>query len=40
MIEIGGVNVLVAFPAGLPSCISPCALALAPIVGGNLAGRI
>lgn len=36
--EIGGVNVLVAFLAGLVSCISPCVLPLAPIYAGNLAG--
>ena len=36
--EIGGVNVLVAFLAGLVSCISPCVLPLAPIYVGNLAG--
>ena len=38
MLEIGGVNVLVAFLAGLLSCISPCVLPLAPIFAGNLAG--
>src|SRR5712692_5629465 len=36
--EIGGVNLLVAFLAGLVSCISPCVLPLAPIYVGNLAG--
>ncbi|MGE3599610.1 MAG: cytochrome c biogenesis CcdA family protein [Dehalococcoidia bacterium] len=41
--EIGGVNVLVAFLAGLVSCISPCVLPLAPIyvsslVGGSVGG--
>lgn len=36
--EIGGVNVLVAFVAGMVSCISPCVLPLAPIYIGNLAG--
>jgi cytochrome c-type biogenesis protein len=38
MIEVGGVNVLVAFVAGLVSCISPCVLPLAPVYIGNLAG--
>jgi cytochrome c-type biogenesis protein len=38
MVEIGGVNLLVAFLAGLVSCISPCVLPLAPIYLGNLAG--
>jgi cytochrome c-type biogenesis protein len=36
--EIGGVNVLVAFLAGLVSCISPCVLPLAPVYMGSLAG--
>ncbi len=36
--EVGGVNVLVAFLAGLVSCISPCVLPLAPIYVSNLAG--
>lgn len=36
--EIGGINVLVAFLAGLVSCISPCVLPLAPIYAGNLVG--
>lgn len=36
--EVGGVDVLVAFLAGLVSCISPCVLPLAPIYAGNLAG--
>ena len=34
----GGVNILVAFLAGLVSCISPCVLPLAPIYIGSLAG--
>lgn len=38
MIEIGGINVLVAFLAGLVSCISPCVLPLAPIYVSSLAG--
>lgn len=38
MVEIGGVNVLVAFLAGLVSCISPCVLPLAPVYIGSLAG--
>lgn len=38
MIEIGGVNVLVAFLAGVLSCISPCVLPLAPVFAGNVAG--
>lgn len=36
--EIGGINVLIAFLAGLVSCISPCVLPLAPIYVGSLAG--
>lgn len=36
--EIGGVNLTVAFLAGLVSCISPCVLPLAPLYAGNLAG--
>jgi cytochrome c-type biogenesis protein len=36
--QIGGVNILVAFLAGLVSCVSPCVLPLAPIYIGNLAG--
>lgn len=36
--EIGGVNVLIAFLAGVVSCISPCVLPLAPIYISNLAG--
>ncbi|MGI8550477.1 MAG: cytochrome c biogenesis CcdA family protein [Dehalococcoidia bacterium] len=36
--QIGGINLLVAFLAGLVSCISPCVLPLAPIYVGNLAG--
>lgn len=38
MAEIGGVNVMVAFLAGVVSCISPCVLPLAPLYIGNLAG--
>ncbi|MCL6556847.1 MAG: cytochrome c biogenesis protein CcdA [Burkholderiales bacterium] len=37
MIEVGGVSVLVAFLAGLVSCLSPCVLPLAPVYAGNLA---
>ena len=36
--QVGGVNVLVAFLAGMVSCISPCVLPLAPVYLGNLAG--
>jgi cytochrome c-type biogenesis protein len=36
--EIGGVNLLVAFAAGLVSCVSPCVLPLAPLYVGNLVG--
>lgn len=36
--EIGGVNLAIAFLAGLVSCISPCVLPLAPIFAGNLVG--
>lgn len=36
--QLGGVNLIVAFLAGLVSCISPCVLPLAPIYVGNLAG--
>lgn len=36
--EVGGVNVLVAFLAGVVSCLSPCVLPLAPVYLGNLAG--
>lgn len=36
--EIGGVNLMLAFLAGLVSCISPCVLPLAPLYAGNLAG--
>lgn len=36
--EIAGVNVLIAFVAGLVSCISPCVLPLAPVYVGSLAG--
>ncbi len=36
--QIAGVNVLVAFLAGLVSCISPCVLPLAPVYVGSLAG--
>ena len=38
MTEIGGVNVLVAFLAGLLSCLSPCVLPLAPIYAATIAG--
>lgn len=38
MIEIGGVSVLVAFLAGVVSCLSPCVLPLAPIYAANLTG--
>ncbi|MHB8573950.1 MAG: cytochrome c biogenesis CcdA family protein [Dehalococcoidia bacterium] len=37
--ELAGVNVLVAFAAGLLSCISPCVLPLAPVYVGSLAGN-
>lgn len=36
--EFGGVNLTVAFLAGLVSCISPCVLPLAPLYVGNVAG--
>lgn len=36
MIEVGGVNVLVAFLAGLVSCLSPCVLPLAPIYAASV----
>ncbi len=36
---IAGVNVLLAFLAGLVSCISPCVLPLAPAYVGSLAGN-
>ena len=36
--EIGGVNLAIAFLAGAVSCISPCVLPLAPIFAGSLAG--
>lgn len=36
--EIGGVNVLIAFLAGLVSCVSPCVLPLAPIYAASLTG--
>lgn len=36
--EIGGVSVMVAFLAGLASCISPCVLPLAPLYAGTIAG--
>ena len=37
--ELAGVNILVAFLAGLVSCISPCVLPLAPVYVGSLAGN-
>ena len=37
--ELAGVNVVVAFLAGLVSCISPCVLPLAPVYVGSLAGN-
>ena len=36
--ELGGVNLAIAFLAGAVSCISPCVLPLAPIFAGNLLG--
>ena len=36
--QIGGINLVIAFVAGLVSCISPCVLPLAPIYISNLAG--
>lgn len=36
--EIGGVNLMVAFLAGLVSCISPCVLPLVPLYVSNLGG--
>lgn len=36
--EVGGVNILVAFLAGLVSCVSPCVLPLAPICMSSLVG--
>lgn len=36
--EIGGVNLMVAFLAGLVSCISPCVLPIAPLYISNLTG--
>lgn len=36
--EIGGVNLMVAFLAGLVSCISPCVLPIAPLYVSNLTG--
>lgn len=38
VVEIGGVNVLVAFLAGIVSCISPCVLPLAPVYAASVAG--
>lgn len=38
--EIGGVNLMVAFLAGLVSCISPCVLPIAPLYASNLAGGL
>lgn len=38
MLEVGGVSLLLAFLAGLVSCISPCVLPLAPIYVSSLAG--
>jgi cytochrome c-type biogenesis protein len=38
-VQLAGVNVLVAFLAGLVSCISPCVLPLAPVYMGSLAGN-
>ena len=37
--ELGGVNILVAFLAGIVSCASPCVLPLAPLYIGSLAGE-
>lgn len=37
--EIGGVNLLLAFLAGLVSCVSPCVLPLAPIYMSSLVGE-
>jgi cytochrome c-type biogenesis protein len=37
-LEIGGVNVFVAFAAGLLSCLSPCVLPLVPAYLGYLTG--
>jgi cytochrome c-type biogenesis protein len=37
--QLAGVNILVAFLAGLVSCISPCVLPLAPVYIGSLAGN-
>src|SRR3989442_10193527 len=37
-LEIGGVNVFVAFVAGLLSCLSPCVLPLVPAYLGYLTG--
>src|SRR5258708_38101621 len=37
--ELAGVNVLVAFLAGLVACISPCVLPLAPVYIGSLVGH-
>lgn len=36
--EIAGVNLIIAFVAGLASCVSPCVLPLAPIYFSNLLG--
>lgn len=36
--EVGGVNLAIAFLAGLVSCISPCVLPLAPLYLSNLVG--
>src|SRR5881396_3193763 len=37
-LEVGGVNVFVAFAAGLLSCLSPCVLPLVPAYLGYLTG--